>query len=333
MSRCFLIAVLLALWASAGTAASYQGTSLPAEFQAFSPASPWNTPIPKSARADAGSAKMITNLRAKSRGLTYALTSWSFPLHVIDISASPLHDVPTTSDALYPSVDPDGNNIAEGVPIPDGVWPDPMQDGHMILVDPVARISWEFSRAQRLSDGSWVASRIDTWDLDSTGVRVPFYGRNWWTSGAVGAGVPLIAGLIRPEEIAAGEIRHALICSTPVNRKSSVNDGSIELCSPASRSDGYGIGPAYIPEGARLQLDPTLDLASLNLSPDTLVVARALQVYGAYSGLNAPDFKLFFQNLGPDGGRWTEHASIFYELHKIPVSKFRVLKMAIVRRP
>jgi hypothetical protein len=311
----------------------YKGMSLPADFRAFSTTSPWNTPIPNNAAIDSYSNSMIKNLKSKAPIIKGNLTKWTIPLFVIDSKISPKKNVKTTSDALNLTVDPDQNGIAEGLPIPEGVWPDPESDGHMTLVDPNVRKSWDFSRFQHLSDGSYTASRIDIWDLNEAGFRKAFSGSYWWTYGALGSGSPLIAGLIRPEEIEAGEIKHALVCATPINRKiRSTSSGKFELCSPpASRTDGYGIGNEYIPEGARIQLDPKLDINTLNLSPATKIIAKAMQKYGMYNGLNSSNFTIYFQNLGPDGGAWKKY-DFFKDLQKIPVDKFRVLKCNIVTK-
>ncbi|MGD9160758.1 MAG: hypothetical protein PVG39_20235, partial [Desulfobacteraceae bacterium] len=189
-----------------------------------------------------------------------------------------------------------------------------------------------FSQAKQLSDGSWSASIIDVWDLKGPGYRRPFYGSRWWRSGANGGGTPLIAGLIRPEEIEAGEIRHALLCATPINRKATLYGDPSELCSPpASRTDGYGYGVEYIPEGARIQLDPALDLDSLGLSEGSKTVAKAMQKYGMIVGDNSPTFKVYFQNLGPDAELWIKY-NYFQDLMNIPVEKFRVLKCNIVTK-
>jgi hypothetical protein len=307
------------------------GMSLPADFNAFTSTSPWNTPIPEKPSIDFYSNSMIKNLKSKAKILKANITNWTIPLFVIDSTVSPKRNVPTTSDALNLTVDPDRNGIAEGIPLPEGVWPDPKSDGHMLLVDPNVRTTWDFSVAKKLSDGSWTASRIDIWDLTGEGYRQPFSGDYWWTYGARGSGFPLIAGLIRPEEIEAGEIKHALVCATPINRKIRVSSsGKFELCGPpASRTDGYGIGSKYILEGARLQLDPNLDLDSLNLSPATKVIAKAMQKYGMYNGDNSTDFNIYFQNLGTDGGKWKNY-NFFEDLKNIPIDKFRVLKCNIV---
>jgi hypothetical protein len=309
----------------------YIGMSLPASFRAFSITSPWNTPIPTNPAIDPNSKTMITNLKNKAVELKGNITNWTIPLFVIDSSISPKRNVPTTSKAINLTVDPDRNAIAEGIPIPEGVWSDPKSDGHMLLVDPNVKKTWDFSAAKRLPDGSWTASMIDIWDLNGAGYRQPFSGDYWWTYGARGSGFPLIAGLIRPEEIEAGEIKHALVCATPVNRKiRTLSSGKYELCSPtASRTDGFGIGNEFIPEGARLQLDPKLNLDTLNLSPATKIIARAMQKYGMYNGDNAETFTIYFQNLGADGGKWKNY-NFFSDLKKIPIGKFRVLKCTLI---
>jgi hypothetical protein len=148
----------------------------------------------------------------------------------------------------------------------------------------------------------------------------------------MGAGMPLVAGIIRPEEVKAGEIRHALLCATPINRKSTYEGGPDQVCSPpASRTDGYGFGIDFIPEGARIQLDPELDLDTLNLSPGTRVIARAMQQYGMLVGISAPTFKIFCQNMGPDSPIWGAY-NHFDDLGRIPLNRFRVLACDMVAK-
>ena len=309
----------------------YLGMSLPADFRPFSNDSPWNTPIPPDAEIDPMSKEMIENLCNHCKQLKRGIIKWTIPLFVINSENCPKIDVPTIKDCLYHTVDPDENDIAKDIPIPKQAWPDPQQDGHMLLVDPFIKRTWDFSKAKKLSDGSWIASVIDTWDLNGSGYREPFSGKYWWRSGARGSGIPLIAGFIRPEEIKGGKINHALVVATPVNRKTSYPGGKRELCIPASRTDGWGIGTEYIPEGARLQLNPALNLDKLGLSKEAKVIAKALQEYGAIVGDNSRDFKLYFQNLGPDGGKWKLFPGL-KDISKIPVSEFRVLKCKIIRK-
>lgn len=297
--------------------------SLPADFLAFHAASPWNTPIGDAPRIDPASAAMMRRLQSEAGRLKADHKKWSIPLFVVDAAKAPRVTGLFTKTS-NPLIDPNGTGKVSGLPIPKGAWPDPERDGHMLIIDPTLMVSWDLSRAMRLRDGSWRASRIDIWDLKGMGVRRPFKGRTWWSYGARGSGFPLIAGLIRPEEITAGEIRHALVFSSPITRKSVVPNGPLELCPPASRSDGTQYGPDTIPMGARLQLDPALDLDRLGLSPEIKVIARALQRYGMYNSDSTHEvFKLYLQNLGPDGGAWA--GMDFSSLSRIPISRFRVL--------
>ncbi len=310
----------------------YLGMSLPAGFRAFSDLSPWNTPILNPAEADLHSKAMIGKLQQTAGTLRGAFFKWTVPVHVIDSARCPRVKVRSLGGAKNRDIDPDGDGIIEDVPIPPGVWPDPSKDGHMVLVDPQARQCWEFSRFGQNTNGGYVASGISVWDLDGLGFRLPFEGSYWWTYGSNGAGTPLIAGLIRPEEIEAGEIRHALMCATPINRKTSRPGGKPEVCPPASKTDGQGIGLDYIPEGAHLQLDPALNLNRLKLSPAVMIVARAMQKYGLFVTDGARDFKVYFQNVGPDGGKWRNWTG-FDDLNKIPIESFRVLTCDIVEKP
>lgn len=323
-------------------AQGYLGMSLPADFPIFEPDSPWNQPILPNPGIDPNSEMMIQNLitTLKGLGITPVLAinykKWTAPVHVIDAEKCQKKDVILRSSVggFYESVDPDQDGIVKNVPLPEGIWPDPAADGHMILVDPVLNQSWEFSRAFPLANGHWQASNFDCWDLRGPGYRRPFSGKTWWRAGVRGSGVPYIAGLIRPEEIEAGRLDHALAVGTPINRKKSASDAQweVELCSPvASRSDGVNIGQQFIPEGARIQLNPGLNLDSLRLSRDAKLVARALQKYGAYVVENASGFPLSFQNLGSDGGKWNTFPGLD-DISKIPLKEFRVLKCPLVTK-
>ena len=49
---------------------------------------------------------------------------------------------------------------------------------------------------------------------------------------------------------------------------------------PAQRSDGTDPAPDAIPQGARLRLDPSVDVSALGLTPLGEAIARAAQKYG-----------------------------------------------------
>jgi hypothetical protein len=83
--------------------------------------------------------------------------------------------------------------------------------------------------------------------------------------------------MIWPDEFEQGHIDHALLISIP----SAASGGPVW---PATESDGRSRSDGAIPEGARLQLDPALDLNRFAMTPYERIIAGALQEYGAYVG-------------------------------------------------
>ena len=319
--------------AAGGGGDGYLGMSLPADFKIFSAASPWNTPIATNAPFDPNSGLMMAKLQsvlaATNTGFGPNYKEWTTPMHVVDSDKALWKNVVSLdpAKAFFASVDPTGIGSVN-FPLPDAVWQDPQSDGHMIVIDPVKRKVWELGAAVKVN-GQWKAMRADTWDLDGTGVRDAFTTDRWWLSGVRAAGVPFMGGLVRVEELEAGVILHALSIATPINRLSLAGPadwGRWEVCNPvASNTDGSLVGPQYIPEGARLQLNPNLNLDALGFSREAKIIAKALQVYGAYNADNADGFPIYLQNLGPKGGKWNQYPNLVSDLEKIPVAEFRVL--------
>jgi hypothetical protein len=92
--------------------------------------------------------------------------------------------------------------------------------------------------------------------------------------GATATGLPLVGGLIRRDEMAAGTIDHALAFDIP-------QPEARRVVWPANRTDGIAAASAgSIPEGTRFRLDPALDIAALRLPRAAAAMARAVQKYG-----------------------------------------------------
>ena len=72
--------------------------------------------------------------------------------------------------------------------------------------------------------------------------------------------------------------------------------------SPAQRDDGKSSDPLSLPEGARLRLNPKLDLAALHLPPLTLLIAQAAQRYGILVSDGSANVTFYAQDPTPTGG-------------------------------
>ncbi|HET8651931.1 MAG TPA: hypothetical protein VFM13_05110 [Gaiellaceae bacterium] len=144
-----------------------------------------------------------------------------------------------------------------------------------------------------------------------------------------GSGFSNVAGLIWPGELKSREIRHALMFSYPYTSAR----GAV---APATETDGQSTRPDALPEGARLQLDPALDLDSLRLRPYERTIARALQRYGMYLGDTGGALNLYAVH--PQSYRSDRYAGLFPpvdypELSNIPIERFRVLDLGKVISP
>jgi hypothetical protein len=101
--------------------------------------------------------------------------------------------------------------------------------------------------------------------------------RSHW--GAAATGLPLAGGLITREDIERGRIDHALSLGL-INLRTRSLLRAKAFAFPAQRTDGRSLEENSIPEGARLRLDPALELDQLDLSPFAEMLAEAAQSYG-----------------------------------------------------
>jgi hypothetical protein len=90
-----------------------------------------------------------------------------------------------------------------------------------------------------------------------------------WTS-ADAAGLPILPGLVRYDEVAAGAINHALRFTTNHTRK--------QFIYPARHQAGESDSTALPPMGLRVRLKAGYDTS--DFSPHARVIAEALKRYG-----------------------------------------------------
>lgn len=137
-------------------------------------------------------------------------------------------------------------------------------DRHVLIVDRDACRLWELYAAYPQNGGaSWTAGSGANWDLNSNAMR-PLT----WTSGDA-AGLPILPGLVRQDEVAAGEIDHAIRFTAPRTASAFVW--------PASHKAGTG-GTSDPPMGAWFRLKASFDITGF--STQNQVILRALKKHG-----------------------------------------------------
>jgi len=136
-------------------------------------------------------------------------------------------------------------------------------DRHILMVDKDSCRLFELFAAARVN-GTWRAGSGATWDLRSNALRPA-----GWTS-ADAAGLPILPGLVRYDEVAAGVIRHALRFTTNRTRQSYLY--------PARHQAGESTSASLPPMGLRVRLKAGYSTAGL--SPQARVIAEALKRYG-----------------------------------------------------
>jgi hypothetical protein len=276
----------------------------------YSPASPFNRPIPADARVDPQSDLLVHSLveAAAQNGAVIAVGRWTVPVYLAT-SRTPRVRVSLTA-SWAPA------RAFDGVPMPAAARPDPAGDGHLAVIDRRSSCEYDFWKAEKRGR-TWSAAWGNSVRSSGTGV----YPRGL---SARGSGFALLAGLIWPDELARGRIDHALIFSYP-------HTSAAGFVPPATESDGRSQRVDAIPEGARLQLDPTLDVDSLMLPRHERTIARALQRYGMYLADTGGNVSLYAVNPQSYGGR--PYAGLlpdvpYTPLRGIPFSRFRVLEHA-----
>jgi hypothetical protein len=259
-------------------ATSQQKAALRPAARPFAPNSVWNRPLPDDAPLDPSSRAIVGSFVADiARQRRAGIGPW---IETTD-SSSPVYTVPRNQRRVRVVLDvtqPYGGTLRRAfraVPIPDAAQPARGPDRHLTILQPGTDSMWEFWHLRR-EGGRWHAA----WGGAMRGVSTnPGYftraswpgGRPYW--GATATSIPLIAGLIRTSELARGRIDHALAIAVP-NARARV------AAWPAQRTDGtLRVGDA-VPEGARLRLDPKLDIAALGLPPAARAIAVAAQRYG-----------------------------------------------------
>ena len=157
-------------------------------------------------------------------------------------------------------------------------------DRHVLVVDRDACRDYEtYASYPQNSGASWAVGSGAVFDLTSNALRP----RTWTSADA--AGLPILPGLVRYDEVASGDIDHAI--------RITLRRTDQRFVWPARHQAGVADANAA-PMGAWLRLKSTVDIS--RFGPQSRVVLRALQVHG---GIVADNGSSWYLSGAPDD-RW-----------------------------
>jgi hypothetical protein len=159
------------------------------------------------------------------------------------------------------------------------------------------------------NDDNWTAANGAVFDLYSDKLRP-----EGWTS-ADAAGLPILTGLVRYEEVAAGEVKHALRFTVAQTQRGYIH--------PATHFASSSGNPALPPMGLRLRLKASYNISSY--TGQALVILTALKKYGMIVADNGSSW---FISGAPDP-RWND--TELEELKSVPGSAFEVVETGTIQ--
>lgn len=244
----------------------------------FGPSSVFNQPLSSQAPVDPSSPTLVARLveevndeQQSQAGPWIETTSYS----------SPIYKVPRNQPSVRVKLE---NNKSwaktlsaalAAVPMPANARPAAGSDAQITIWQPSTDRLWELWRASKRRDG-WHA----VWGgaIDHVSKSHGYYTASSWPGahsywGATATSLPIAAGMMTIPELKEGRVDHALAIDLPTTRAGA-------YAWPSQRTDGEDPRPSTIPEGARLRIDPRLNIKSLNLPPMTEAMALAAQRYG-----------------------------------------------------
>ena len=175
-------------------------------------------------------------------------------------------------------------------------------DRHALIVDKSTCRVYELYDARKVGS-RWTAGSGATWSLRSNALRPA-----GWTS-ADAAGLSILAGLLRYNEVQAGHVDHAIRFTAPVTARG--------YLWPARHQAGARSTTTSPPMGARFRLKKSF--SAKGYSKDAKVVIAAMKTYGLVLADNGS--RWFFT--GESDSRWSDR--MISDLKRIPSSAFEAV--------
>ena len=195
-------------------------------------------------------------------------------------------------------------------PIPRGVHVESGSDHHALLLDRDACRLYELYALRRTSSG-WHAGSGGIWSLRSNRLRPA-----GWTS-ADAAGLPIVPGLARYDEVRRGSINHALRFTVSRTRRAYVYPARHFASNLTSRN--------LPPMGLRVRLKGSFDISGF--PRQSRIVLTALKRYGMLVADNGSSWYI----TGVPNPRWNNDD--LHTLGRVKGSDFEVVQTGAVHGP
>ena len=186
-------------------------------------------------------------------------------------------------------------------PIPTSARIEAGGDAHVLVASGDCHL-YELYGAARSGSG-WTAQSGAIFDLRSNALRPA-----GWTS-ADAAGLPILPGLVRRDEVLTGHINHALRFTVATTQRGYI--------SPATHQAGSTTDPNVPPMGARFRLKASFDLSGYHGA--ALVVLQCLKSYGMFVADNGSNWFLS----GATDSQWDD--ADLDQLKSVPGSAFEAV--------
>lgn len=258
---------------------------------------PWNQDV-STLPVAAGSASYVASIGAGGHLHPDFGGGGAYGIPYVTVASQP--PVPVDFTAYGDESDPGPYPVALSAPVEGGAASD--GDRHVLAVDTDHCVLYEMYRAFPRSD-HWDAGSGAVFDLRSNRLRP-----DHWTS-ADAAGLPILPGLVRYDEVASGAIRHALRFTVARTQRGFIH--------PATHFASASTDPSLPPMGLRLRLKASFDTTPFR--GQARVVLDALKRYGMIVADNGSSWYI----TGAADARWDDND--LGALKSVPGSAFEAV--------
>ena len=294
----------------------------------FAGAEPWTTDVSGAAKSDRSDAiiQRLTDIGGWGKGDTFAI-DFSMPIFFADNSTPRMNVVggddycfggtgchPVPAQMPVPAnaniegssdltCDISGNTVGQG-------------DCHLLVVDREERKLHEIYQANKKGDDISATSYV-VWDLDKS---YPDTLRGAQCPSADAAGFPIAALTPTADEVAAGEVNHALRFNLPNDR---IKKG-VYVAPATHAGNPESTDPNAAPYGVRFRLKPDFD--DSGYSDSQKVILRALKTHGMLLS-GGVEVALNFADDRTSAAKWTDLGIDAQTFSRIAVDQFEVVDL------